>query len=118
MFTAYPAEIFPFAVEGCRTLYTGATCYLRTGLPMNGNGVVGVTATSTSMKFTVLEQGYFDAPGSTITFSTWTDSQGNVYLRQDADAFGVDGATAFFVSMGAARGGWEEQARKLSELLR
>ncbi|WP_223585817.1 DUF6531 domain-containing protein [Microbacterium sp. OVT16B] len=119
VFKANPSKIFPFPVKGCKSFYTGAECQLKTGVPINPDGVVGVTATSTSVKFTVLERGYFDAPGSTIMFSTWTDSKGNVYLRQTGDGHGTDLFTKLGVDLfGAARPGWEEQADNLSELIR
>lgn len=39
----------------------------------------------TSFTFTTLE-GHFDAPGSTVTFTTWTDLEGNIHLEQHGTA--------------------------------
>ncbi len=118
-FTQNPAKIFPFGVEGCPTFSNGAECNLKTGTPLlNPNGVVGVTTTSTSVNFTVLEYGYFDAPGSTIEFSTWEDKKGNVYLSQIANGHGADLFT--FTGMKvfqAARPTWDERAANLTDIL-
>lgn len=118
VFKQNPQEIFPFEVAGCDSFSNGAECTLKTGVGVNPNGKVGVTTTATSVTFTVLERGYFDAPGSTIKFSTYADAQGVVYLRQEADAYGVDGYMAFGINvMHAARGTWQQQQQNLIGVL-
>ncbi|MCP1428026.1 RHS repeat-associated protein [Microbacterium foliorum] len=120
VFKAHPSKIFPFKVEGCPTFKTGIECNLYTGTPLlNPNGVVGVTTTSTSVNFTVLERGYFDAPGSTIKFSTWDDKRGNVYLSRVGVAYGADALTWFTVGLLHSAGPtWDEQAVRLSNMLK
>lgn len=118
VFKQNPQEIYPFEVAGCDSFSNGAECSLKTGVGVNPNGKVGVTTTATSVTFTVLERGYFDAPGSTIKFSTYADAQGVVYLRQEADAYGVDGYMAFGINvMHAARGTWQQQQQNLIGVL-
>lgn len=118
-FSQNPTKVFPFTVEGCPTFKNGGECSLKTGTPLlNPNGVVGVTTTRTSVKFTVLDYGYFDAPGSTIKFSTWEDKKGNVYLTQTADGHGADFITYASLSwFEAAKPTWEQQASNLSALM-
>lgn len=118
VFKENPREIFPFEVSGCDEFSTGAECTLNTGVGVNPTGKVGVTTTATSVTFTVIERGYFDAPGSTIKFSTFADANGVVYLRQEADAHGVDGYMAFGINvLGAAKGTWEQQQQNLIRVL-
>ncbi|MGN7950577.1 RHS repeat-associated core domain-containing protein, partial [Microbacterium sp. 22215] len=118
-FKANPSKIFPFEVQGCPTFKTGMECKLYTGTPLlNPNGVVGLTTTPTSVNFTVLDRGYFDAPGSTIKFSTWGDMNGNVYLTRLADGHGADALTAVSIGVFHAAGPtWDQQAMNLSETL-
>jgi len=124
VFREDPTGVFPFSVTGCDALNTGAECWLHTGrnvnppgggVPLDSDGLVGVTATRTSMTFTVLEHGYFDGPGSTISFSTWSDSEGTTYLRQTAYAYGGNPLVAFGVNrFGAYNSTWDSQARNLT----
>jgi len=123
MFQKNPTEVFPFTVKGCSQFKTGAECKLQTGLDilLNPNGLVGVDTTSTSVKFTVIASGYFDAPGSTITFSTYED-KGMIYLRQDAYSVGSDGYVALALDgvLGlppASANTWHQQSLNLVGLL-
>lgn len=86
-------------------------------VPFNARGVVGVDTTRTSVKFTVLDRGYFDAPGSTITFSTERRADG-IYLVQDAVGHGTNGVT--MLGIFALRGSdtaWSLQSAALAQLL-
>ena len=85
-FQEHPAEIFPFTVSGCSGLTHGQTCHLSDTQPgPASSGDVRVTTTPTAVRFTVTSNAYFDAPGSTITFST--EQRGRtIYLKQKAVA--------------------------------
>jgi len=77
--------IFPFGIS-CPSLSQGATCTLSDTLPLQAAGHIGKVSVSTSMnavRFRVASDGYFDARGSTITFST-SQAGGRVYLKQSA----------------------------------
>ncbi len=113
----------PFTVKGCSTFKSGAECNLETGLDvlLKPNGTVGVTTTKTSVTFTVIENGYFDAPGSTIKFSTY-EKGGMVYLRQDAVSLGSDGYVAIALDQvfglpPASANTWALQASNLATQL-
>jgi hypothetical protein len=85
------------------------------GVPFNSDGVVGVTATDKSVTFTVIEEGYFDAAGSTISFSTWTDDNGQTYLRQTAYAFAGNPLIAFTINtFDAEQPTWRAQSENLA----
>lgn len=129
VFQSRPSEIFPFKVSGCSTFTTGAECMLHAGtattpgytpVPAKPDGLVGVDTTPLSTKFTVLAPGYFDAPGATIEFSTWTSSNGTVFLRQEAHGTGVAGlvwAGIEFDIMGGEKKTWSLQAENLRQEL-
>ena len=123
VFQNRPKDIFPFTVKGCSTFKSGAECNLETGLDvlLKPNGTVGVTTTKTSVTFTVIENGYFDAPGSTIKFSTY-EKGGMVYLRQDAVSLGSDGYVAIALDQvfglpPASANTWALQASNLATQL-
>jgi len=67
--------------------------------------------TSTSLKFTVTSKGYFDPPGSTISFST-SESGGQVYLQQTANAPDA-GTLSNVVAPPVAKNTWANQASNL-----
>lgn len=72
------------------------------------------------MNFTVLAPGYFDDPGSTIEFSTWTDDEGMVFLRQRANATGTPLSVKLGVELellGGARHTWSLRAQNLREVI-
>jgi hypothetical protein len=123
VFQDNPKDVFPFEVSGCDRFRTGEKCELDTGLWIlqRPKGTVGVTTTETSVTFTVIENGYFDAPGSTIEFSTY-ERDGGVYLQQDAKAHGAEAyvalalnETPFYESRSA--GVWGKQAQNLATVL-
>ena len=127
IFQANPQAVFPFKVERCDRFYTGAECTLRTGdphlpgyqrVPYNSVGVVGVTTTPTSVKFTVLEHGYFDAPRSTIEFRTHVEN-GVVLLTQDGQAHGADWPMTIGVKIiGMSKPAWDAQQKALSDMVK
>jgi hypothetical protein len=116
VFKNHPGEIFPFKVEGPRTFTDGSVFRLidATGLNFpDDTGNVAVTTTDTSVKFTVVGDGYFDAPGSTIEFSV-IERDGLWVLSQDADAISANplimaGAGAF----GLSQATWNQQSENL-----
>ncbi|MGP0223696.1 hypothetical protein [Paenarthrobacter sp. NCHU4564] len=120
VFKDHPTEIFPFDVQGCSTFEDGASCTLIKAVagdywPFGDDtGVVAVSATDTSVTFTVTSEDYFDAPGSTITFDV-VQRQNGYYLDQTTQASGAN----VFVTMGQAVGiqriPWAEQANNLRE---
>lgn len=118
VFQDNPTKVFPFTVEGCSKFATGAECLLKTGAPTtNPNGWVGVDVTSSYTKFTVISKGYFDAPGSTIQFSTYEEG-GIVYLQRDAAGHGADFFTWFGIDvLKQNRGPWNIQAENLRGVL-
>lgn len=121
VFQQNPSKVFPFDVGNCTSFYAGAECLLinASGVDVHpgDTGWVGVNTTSTSVTFTVIENGYFDAPGSVIEFSTWVDANGTLYLRQTANGQGVSAIDSFVVNLGVAHSAWKEQASKLDTLL-
>ncbi|WP_433675654.1 RHS repeat domain-containing protein [Microbacterium gorillae] len=124
-FKNFPKSIFPFQIGGCDTFSTGDVCTLYPGtpkfpppVPADNVGIVGVNVTDTSVKFTVLEWGYFDGPGSTIDFSTSRNSQGDLLLTQSAVAYHANGLLAFFIKeRHASEKPWQQQAQNLEWLL-
>ncbi|MDN4640372.1 DUF6531 domain-containing protein [Agreia sp. PsM10] len=84
IFKAHPGEIFPFPVSGCPTFSEGAVCTLQALPVADGRGDVRVSTTPTSVTFTVVSDGYFDLPGSTVTFQTVANDDGTVSLQQIA----------------------------------
>jgi RHS repeat-associated protein len=118
VFEAHPTLVFPFKVTGCPVFRNNSLCTLYAGPSfVGGVGQVRISQLSnTSFRFTVTSQGYFDSPGSTITFAT-SESRGNLYLSQH----GVAQSTAFLpwvgVHAGYAELQWEKQADNLANLL-
>lgn len=116
LFKSNPTAIFPFPVTGCSVFYIGAMCTLHPG-PSWGHGVGQVevsSATDTSFTFTVCSSGYFDPPGSTITFSL-TQNHGELYLHQKAQA-----PSSWFFDLIApqiAQLTWRDQATNLQNYL-
>lgn len=111
-------------VEGCDSLRSGAECTLKTGegnlpgyrpVPFDSVGVVGVSSTPASVTFTVLEVGYFDAPGSTIEFRTEVRN-GKVWLTQNADGHRAHETTLFGVKvLELSKVAWEAQQKALTD---
>jgi RHS repeat-associated protein len=116
VFKDHPSDIFPFAIGGCSKFVTGEQCRLENASPTlwDGSGTVSVATTSTTVKFTVVSNDYFDAPGSTIQFSIVHRSDG-YYLDQTAQARGSD----ILVTMGVGVSGedftWQWQAANLRQ---
>jgi RHS repeat-associated protein len=117
IFKAHPTDIFPFKVSGCNHLTNGAVCTLTAtpGGMANGVGVVKVSTTSTSVKFTVISKHYFDPPGATITFKT-VSRNNTIYLQQHARAKSTKNPTWFTVTV--ARVVWSAQASNFARFFR
>ncbi|MFD9415765.1 ricin-type beta-trefoil lectin domain protein [Streptomyces goshikiensis] len=124
LFQEHPAEVFPFEVEGCTTMYEGGACTLYPG-PFNsryfknifgGPGKVRVTAAETSFGFEVVGDGYFDDKGSTITFSVEQEGK-DLYLRQDGMTTGSMPLPTMGVKAGEASREWMKQAFNLQKLV-
>lgn len=128
IFRENPTKVFPFRVFGCSQLSNGSECKLDTrwntnptgivGVPLSPRGIVGVTTGRNSTTFTVLDYGYFDDPGSTISFCTWTNRSGETFLRQTAYGYGGELAVAFGINyFGAHEATWKAQAANLTDLI-
>ena len=85
VFKSDPKQIFPFPVSGCPAFQDGIICNLNAQVGPNSEGEVRVSTSKTAVRFTVVSEGYFDSPGSTITFKTST-RDGKLYLSQHARA--------------------------------
>ncbi len=113
VFKSYPQAIFPFPVTGCQALVQDATCTLDSQVLIGSVGKVKVSTSSTAVRFTVISEGYFASPGSTITFKTVT-RKGNLYLQQR----GIAIVSYPWMSAGAAALGswfvWANQASRLA----
>lgn len=68
------------------------------------------------MKFTVIDDGYFDGPGSTIEFSI-VEHKGSFYLRKVADASQAHFMVAAIADKGAYFT-WETQANNFKQVIR
>lgn len=82
--------------------------------PWGPSGVVGATfnLVAAGALFTVTSNTYFDAPGSTITFSTF-EQDGWVHLQQSANAFGANFLVARGTEQGLAEIAWGIRANNL-----
>lgn len=71
---------------------------------------------STSFRFTVIAPGYFDAPGSTITFSL-SQRNGNLYLSQHGQTTGENtlGHLAYTANLSGLT--WDRQVVNLASVL-
>lgn len=117
IFQAAPGSIFPFPVTGCDSFTEGAVCTLHPGPRFaNGVGQVSVDTTPTSFTFTVISSEYFDAPGAKISFSV-ANSNGELYLHQDAVARDTKLLAFLGVKAGYTRLVWDEQAHNLRQRL-
>jgi RHS repeat-associated protein len=124
-FKAHPHEIFPFPVSGCDAFTQGAHCLLhpaettplKLGRLAGGPGPVTVSfKDKTSFTFTVTGKGYFDDPGSQITFSI-SSRKGGVYLTQKGHTTGSSFFGWLGVKVGVAKSTWQQQARNLTNAL-
>lgn len=119
VFQANPS-VFPFKISGCSSFIDGGTCRLdnstRFFLITDDTAEVKVSTTSTSVRFTVISSDYFDAAGSTVTFSTEL-VDGKVRLVHDAVGLNADPLVALSAVNGGARSAWREQADRLAKLL-
>ncbi|MCB8905999.1 MULTISPECIES: ricin-type beta-trefoil lectin domain protein [unclassified Streptomyces] len=122
-FKENPGEVFPFPISGCDEFQGGDVCTLHpepfpgfSPTLMGGPGVVLVTTADTSFTFEVIEEGYFDDRGSTITFSIEQKGQ-DLYLRQDAMTTGSKTIPTLGVLFGAAGMKWKEQTFNLQRLI-
>ncbi|MER5867586.1 ricin-type beta-trefoil lectin domain protein [Kitasatospora sp. NPDC002040] len=87
------------------------------GGPLGGDGTVSVSVTPTSFKFTVIKDGYFDKPGSTVEFSV-SSRDNSLYLKQTAQTTGSLLPAWFSVeALDFARKEWNQQASNLSNVL-
>ncbi len=108
------ATIFPFKVSGPKDIKDGTSLRLDVDPSLiRGVGTVKVgDVTSKSLTFTVTSNHYFDPAGSTITFST-SQSNGNVYLSQTANAPGA-GTLSNLIAPTLAAETWQNQASNLT----
>ncbi|MGO4679393.1 RHS repeat domain-containing protein [Microbacterium sp. 2MCAF23] len=123
LFKHAPGKIFPFKIDGCSEFSAGSKCWLRTDEAANGalafnplapNGHVGVSTTPTSVTFTVLDWGYFDGPGSQITFSTKQNDDGTVTFSQHGNAQYALVVSELLINRGhASEYPWWRQAENL-----
>lgn len=120
LFKAHPEEIFPFPVKGSSKRFEDGAVF-ELSETLRGvdweveTGNVVVTTTDTSVKFTVVSDGYFDGPGSTIEFSVVEDN-GMFYLKQVADARQAQAAMIPVVYPGA-NFTWEDQAYNFRKVI-
>jgi len=117
VFQANPGRIFPFTVSGCKEFTNRSSCTLAnaTGTGIADTARVWVTTTETSVTFTVMSNGYFDPPGSKITFSTF-ERDGLVYLQQETAASQTNLLVTMFVDLGSYVT-WTNQATNLYGML-
>lgn len=71
---------------------------------------MSVSTTATAFTFRVISKDYFDAPGSTITFSL-SDRGGELYLTQSAKAYSSSVFSSAGVKAGFAHQTWKNQAQ-------
>lgn len=119
LFQQNPSDVFPFLVENCDALVTGARCELHafdlggSGFPGDlhgGNvGIVEVASTPTPVLFTVVSDEYFDNAGSTIEFRM-SERDGRLILTQTASGTTDDRFTEYFTELGASGLMWGAQA--------
>lgn len=114
LFKAHPEEILPFIVKGSPGGFRdGEVFELSETLPLvqrdTETGLVAVETTETSVKFTVVSDGYFAGPGSTIEFSI-VERDGWLSLRKVADAKQAEHDVASIARFGAGLT-WLEQAQ-------
>lgn len=122
LFKKHPTDIFPFSVSGdSKTFTDGAVFTLSDTLVTDGipepyeSGEVVVTTTGTSVKFTVISDGYFEGPGSTIEFSI-VEVNGEYVLRKTAHAVnGVAGSG--IIGAPAAASMWDRQAENFRKVI-
>lgn len=115
VFQRNPGRIFPFRTT-CKRFTNGSRCGLRNAAVYRGNGNVRVSVRGNTVRFKVISRGYFDPPGSTISFHVYK-KHGGLYLRQTARARGAK----WWVSGAAYPGAyiaWHRQARRFGNELR
>lgn len=124
-FEHHPHDVFPFKVTGCGSFVNGAVCVLHPGDSelhglgnlAGGPGKVRVSMkTKTSFTFTVIAKGYFDQPGSQITFSISSRKNG-LYLTQHGWTTGSSYLGWLGTKLGFAKKTWQQQARNLRSAL-
>lgn len=122
-------QVFPFPISNCSSLANGTICELHPApciWPIHGCGWVKVgDVTPTSFNFTVIKEGYFDPPGSVITFSTFEsgssdasscgDGGSEIYLQQHGYAPGNHGWLNILAPT-LARQTWNSQAENLRQV--
>jgi hypothetical protein len=118
LFEDNPAAVFPFPISGCSKFRAGSVCALHAGPSFaGGNGTVRVSLPSpASFRFTVISHRYFDAPGSTITFSLG-QSGGILYLSQHGISRNTRLIPEIAIYLGYTESVWQQQARNLQYLL-
>ena len=123
--------VFPFPITNCSTFAVNAECLLHAGgrlapcwlsnLPTDLTNVCGWVAiedvTDTSFTFLVNKTGYFDSPGSTITFSTIEEGC-EVYLQQHGVAPSTTGSEGAAFEATATKIVWPMQGRNLQTVVR
>jgi len=116
-FQENPRAVFPFPITGCRSFTPGGVCTLHAAPAIvNGVGQVRIATIRTSFTFTVISNGYFDAPGSHIIFSL-SQSQGYLYLSQRAEGYDSSLSGLAGAYSGFAEFTWNRQAANLRTLL-
>jgi hypothetical protein len=70
----------------------------------------------TNFRFKVIAPGYFNAPGSTITFSL-SQRSGNLYLSQHGETTGENNLGHFAYAAGLSGLTWDRQAVNLASVL-
>jgi RHS repeat-associated protein len=112
------SKIFPFPAK-CHLTKKPYYCDLHAAFSWaHGDTRVAVSFPSnTSFKFTVTQKGYFDAPGSTITFSLY-EKNGNLYLHQHGIALNSDLIGEYGYTQGIYAKTWQAMACNLQKLLK
>jgi len=96
---------------------SGETCRLVDAVNSGGHlgdasGTVKIATTDNSVKFTVVSNDYFDAPGSTIEFRV-VDRKGEKFLDQIANAHGANYFVTRGIDIGFAKVTWSTQSTLL-----
>ncbi len=121
-----PNDFFPFNVEGYggeKDINLGSEYDLvnKPGkffpLPPGRHPIKVTEVTPTAFTFTTLE-GHFDTPGSTITFTIYEDTNGNIHLEHYGKAIpSKEPSSIYLLAPYIAKITWDEQADNLSKWL-
>jgi RHS repeat-associated protein len=110
--------IFPFGVNDCGHTNGQEYCTISPAFSyLNGVASVLVTfPTPGSFEFTIVSEGFFDAPGSHVTFSLF-EQNGNLYLNQHGYGYGTDLFGEIAYDDETFLHSWQGQACKLQKFL-